>query len=274
MTIAAISLKYAAYLDAGLPVALGGAQLEPELRAIDPAARARFERRVAFGVELGVPLGAYLRQLAELDERARQNARELATAFAAPRATAKVVAGLPLASLLVAQMAGLRPFDALLGKPIAQIAAGLGAMLLAVGWLIMRRLISGAEPDSSDPAELLTLLAVALQSGLATRDCLAAAEREFAANGSGENGGEEAVAVRWQREQVEALTDLSFKTGVALSGLLNAAADARRSEVWAAQRQLIEKLGVRLMLPLGLVVLPAFVLIGIIPVVVGMLSGA
>ena len=126
----------------------------------------------------------------------------------------------------------------------------------------------------SDPAELLTLFAVALQSGLATRDCLAAAEREFAANGSGENGGEEAVAVRWQREQVEALTDLSFKTGVALSGLLNAAADARRSEVWAAQRQLIEKLGVRLMLPLGLVVLPAFVLIGIIPVVVGMLSGA
>lgn len=280
MSIATVTRKYASFLDAGLPATVGRAQLEDELRTINPAARARFERRVAFASELGVPLGAYLRQMAEQDERLRQNEQQLESAFAAPRATAKVVAGLPLASLLVAQLAGLQPFSALVDKPLAQISAGLGAMLLCGGWLIMRRLIARAEPDREDPAELLTLLAVTLQSGLSTRECLARAAREFAGERSvGEIGAtegsvsEQSPNRRWQREQIESLVTLSFSSGVALSGLLTSAAEARRAEVWSKQRQAIERVGVRLMLPLGLVVLPAFVLIGIVPVVVGMLSG-
>jgi tight adherence protein B len=66
--------------------------------------------------------------------------------------------------------------------------------------------------------------------------------------------------------------DYSLTTGSSLRDLLIAQASVRRSQSFASQRLTIERLGVRLMIPLGLVVLPAFVLIGVVPVTVGMLA--
>lgn len=71
---------------------------------------------------------------------------------------------------------------------------------------------------------------------------------------------------------VVALIDFSRRTGVALAPLLRGlSADLRRSE--HRRRQLAAaRLGVTLVIPLGVCILPAFILLGIVPVVITLVS--
>ena len=63
------------------------------------------------------------------------------------------------------------------------------------------------------------------------------------------------------------------ETGIPLrSLLLEEAADAR-ARAHAALEQAAERLGVLVLLPLGLCVLPAFIALGVAPVVLSMLGG-
>lgn len=61
-----------------------------------------------------------------------------------------------------------------------------------------------------------------------------------------------------------------WTAGVAPGPLLRAHADALRARRRAATRTAAARLGVRLVLPLGLCLLPAFVLLGLVPVVLAM----
>lgn len=71
---------------------------------------------------------------------------------------------------------------------------------------------------------------------------------------------------------VVSLIDFSRRTGVALAPLLRGlSADLRRSE--HRRRQLAAaRLGVTLVIPLGVCILPAFILLGIVPVVITLVS--
>ena len=63
-------------------------------------------------------------------------------------------------------------------------------------------------------------------------------------------------------------------TGAPTAGLLRSAAELeRRSSLRAAERRAAE-MGVRLVVPLGVCVLPAFICLGIVPVVMSLLPGA
>ncbi|WXF90273.1 hypothetical protein WDV91_12795 [Curtobacterium flaccumfaciens pv. flaccumfaciens] len=66
--------------------------------------------------------------------------------------------------------------------------------------------------------------------------------------------------------------DLARRAGVPAAGLLRRAAEDVRDEAAADGLVAAERLAVRLVLPLGVCVLPAFVLVGVVPVVVGVLS--
>lgn len=72
--------------------------------------------------------------------------------------------------------------------------------------------------------------------------------------------------------EVAALIDFSRQTGVALAPLLTGmASDLRRSE--HRRRQLAAaRLGVHLVIPLGVCILPAFILLGVVPVLLTLLS--
>ena len=65
----------------------------------------------------------------------------------------------------------------------------------------------------------------------------------------------------------------SWEDGVAPGGALRAAADAARRERHARAIEAANRLGVRLVLPLGLCYLPAFVLVGLVPVLLSMGRG-
>ncbi|WP_197024657.1 type II secretion system F family protein [Cellulomonas sp. KRMCY2] len=66
----------------------------------------------------------------------------------------------------------------------------------------------------------------------------------------------------------------SWEDGVAPASGLRAAAEAVRRDRHARALEAAGRLGVRLVLPLGLCYLPAFVLVGLVPVLLSMAAGA
>lgn len=268
MRFAEVCTRYAALLVAGVGSQEIDRQLAGQISQLDDEPRTRLERAIAYGRNLGVPLAELLGGMAANANQFEQRQRELRSAFAAPSATAKIVTGLPLLSLGMAQLAGLNPLQALATKPLAQLSAGFGALLLALGWFAMRRLIAGATPNDDDPGNLLELFAQSLLAGLPARASLNAAKSELLRDRD-----ESDAAFRTQVAEAERLVEFSLRSGGALRQLVLASADLARSENFARQRAAIDRLSIRLMVPLGLVVLPAFVLVGVVPAAIGMFAG-
>ncbi|HEY0187401.1 MAG TPA: type II secretion system F family protein [Cellulomonas sp.] len=68
--------------------------------------------------------------------------------------------------------------------------------------------------------------------------------------------------------------ETSWTAGTAAAPVLSAAADAERRRRRRAGREAAARLGVRVVLPLGLCFLPAFVLLGLVPVLVSLAGQA
>ena len=258
--------EFATLLDAGFSVRQALEVHAGRLRCLGLEDQTKFLDRIEFSERLGLPIARTCRLVAERFEAAESMRRSLLSAFQAPQSTAKLVAWLPLLSLGVAQLAGLDPLDALVSNHLAQVSVALGAMLLSVGWLIMRRMLAKRAPELSDDVELLDVFADSLQSGLATNDCLNQS-MDFVFGGR-----EVGESESWSVVEAKRLVDFATANGVRLADLLRAAASSRRASNRAGQQSAIERLSVQLMIPLGLVVLPAFVLIGVAPVAIGMFA--
>jgi tight adherence protein B len=74
-------------------------------------------------------------------------------------------------------------------------------------------------------------------------------------------------------EQLSQLLDalsVSEQSGIALSGILSARADALRHRLLNRRRQDLAKLSISLLLPLGLAALPAFVFLAVVPLGIGL----
>jgi hypothetical protein len=154
-----------------------------------------------------------------------------------------------------------------------------------LGW---RRMQEGAgaararAPTTEEVAASMLLLAVALQSGCGVMEALdhtarvapqaAAAELAVVAAGLRWGVAEEQawaeVDPRWSRTALA--LRLAREAGVAPSSLLLTGADDLRSNRLAAVDVAAARLGVRLVIPLGVAFLPAFVLTTIVPVVLAL----
>jgi tight adherence protein B len=71
---------------------------------------------------------------------------------------------------------------------------------------------------------------------------------------------------------IDAVLQLSTRAGVPAAELLRAEAEEQRRDARADAQAAAAALGVRLMLPLGLCVLPAFLVLGVAPLLVAVLS--
>ena len=76
-----------------------------------------------------------------------------------------------------------------------------------------------------------------------------------------------------RQPQIERLIATSAETGLAVSRLARAEAERARLAWRVSSDKAIQEAAVRLMWPLGLAVLPAFVLIAVVPLAVAMLRG-
>jgi tight adherence protein B len=214
--------------------------------------------------EAGAPLAACLRELAASFRDLGQLHRDLQVALAGPAATARLVTALPVGGILVGALMG---FDALhvlfLTVPgWLCLLTGAGLMFVAQRW--NRRLVRSAARADATPGLVLDLTAIAMAGGgsvsRARSIVLAVTERFGIACGE------------LAQTAVARVLVLSERAGVPAAELLRSEAQQQRRDERTAGQRRAESLGVTLMLPLGLCVLPAFMLVGVVPLVMSILS--
>ncbi|MBT2502956.1 type II secretion system F family protein [Curtobacterium sp. ISL-83] len=229
----------------------------------------------------GAPTASALRALAGAMRRSAASDRAVRVALAGPRASARVVLALPLFGLVLGSSWGAGAVEVLLGTPVGWACSVAAAVLVLVarGWTA--RMVRAATPDGRIPGVLLDAWAIAVSGGGSWSSAAAAVRVGFGGAGAGGDGG---VAGRTdedgrapstsdvERERLHEALSLAQRAGVPAAGLLRAAAEDVRDDAAAAGLAAAEQLAVRLVVPLGVCVLPAFVLVGVVPVVVGVFS--
>lgn len=237
----------------------------------------------------GAPTAVVLQNLAEALRDLHDASLARRTAFAGPRSTAKILLVLPLAGLGLGMLLGGDPLRLLVSTPIGHLLAAVGAGATVIGWWWMHRLIRRADPPDAlqvDPSVLLELIAGALESGLPL-------SRSVAAVAGALDPGPETSALSRLGSALEAgiptpvathgLPDglaplgesavLAESSGADLGRVLRSAArDTRRGRARQAEERAAH-LAVRLVLPTGVALLPAFVVLGIVPTVMSLLGG-
>lgn len=148
------------------------------------------------------------------------------------------------------------------------------------------RIREQGEPDDAEAALLLDLTAALLAAGVGVEAALerlaravpgaqplAGVHRGLAAGVSWEQAAEQ-VAGQGELEDFCEYLSFAYATGAPSARMLGAAATRARADHRHEAEAAAEKLGVKMMLPLGACFLPAFILLGVVPVVVSMIPDA
>lgn len=211
----------------------------------------------------GAKVAGEIDVVADLCYQRDRSVERIQVAHAGPKASARLVIWLPVITLAVAQLSGLDLLTAIRARPALLISISLGILLLLIARLFSSKLIKSALPKDSYLGYYL--MGVALE----------------AAGGSNLNQAQRVAYDTYQRvfaevpSKVEELamaeiTNLVELTGARVGDLLRAHALNLQQEVMVANEIQIERLGVKLMLPLGLAVLPAFVCLAVVPLMATM----
>ncbi|MGE3192638.1 MAG: type II secretion system F family protein [Microbacteriaceae bacterium] len=209
--------------------------------------------------ESGAPLAPTLGRTAEVLRSLAQSARDVETVLAGPRATSRIVMALPAVALLLGALLG---FDLLaaFASPAGLVCLGAAGILNVVAARWNRRLLAWARETDATPGLGFELHAVALAGGMSVARARALVDEASAAA---------ALALH---DDVTGVLEFASAAGVPVVALLRAEADERRRSVRAAAAARAARLESRLLLPLGLCVLPAFVLAGVVPIALAILS--
>jgi tight adherence protein B len=190
----------------------------------------------------------------------QEQVRKVTLANASPRATVRLVLWLPIAALFFGELSGLGSLEVLFRSPIALSSVLIGGVLLALGNYWSAKMLSKARQNEVDEAIYLDAIAIALSGGLPIDQAVMLADRNIPFS----------IGEATQFELQE-LVQLSKVTGARLSKLLVEKADQLRGETNYKKSLQLEKLSVRLMIPLGASVLPAFALIAVVPLALSFL---
>lgn len=213
--------------------------------------------------QAGSPLAACLRELAaSLRELGRLHA-DLAVALAGPAATARMVMFLPVIGLLFGSLMGFNTLRMLFLTLPGWLCLVAGAALMFAADRWNRRLVSTARARDPTPGLEFDLTAIAMGGGGSVDRARAIVED---------------TVVRFALHRADAtaaigqVLDLSVRAGVPAAELLRAEAEQLRRDARAEGQRRAATLEVTLMIPLGVCVLPAFMLVGVVPLLMTVLS--
>ncbi len=213
--------------------------------------------------EAGAPLAPTLVELAASLRSLAQNQRDVQTALAAPAATARMVMVLPVIGILFGIALGFDVLGTLFGTLPGLACLALGAMLMIAARWWNRRLIAAARPKRLTPGLALDLMAIAVSGGASIPRARATVAEARKRCGLPEDGAE---------AQLEEVLELSRRAGAPAAGLLRSEAAEERRVARSDGERKAARLGVTLMLPLGLCILPAFMLLGVAPLLISVIS--
>jgi len=217
----------------------------------------------AVATESGAPLARSMRTFADALRSLADIERELAVALAGPSATARTVLMLPVVGVALGALLGFDTLRMLFTTffGLACLAGGVLLLVLARAW--MRRLLRRARRRSATPGLVLELMAVAMSGGASIERARSAVHRAVEAA---------SMDVTEEDGVIEVVLALSRSAGVPAAELLRSEADLMRRQAHADGRRAAEEVGAALMLPLGVCVLPAFLLVGVAPLLASVLS--
>lgn len=237
-----------------------------------------------FSHGLGAPLADVLDAIGSAidDAQALEEARRVAAA--GPLMSARVLAALPLVGVASALALGASPWQFYAGGAAGRMCAFVGVAAWAAGVASCRRILARCRrvEEGMDGALACDLVASALACGVAIPRALEALAEACAA----ESLSWAAASLRlgatwadawegtpeWSRPLRDAL-EASWTSGTAPDMLLaRSAAWERRSRLVDAKAQ-AEELSVRLVGPLGAFFLPAFLTLGIAPLLAHLVGG-
>lgn len=211
---------------------------------------------------VGAPMAQSMRRLASALREGAEVVRDIQAALVGPASASRLIRYLPLAALGLGVLLGFNPLEFLLFRPLGWICIVMASLLIYSAAKWSSKLTARATPLSWNPGLRAELTAMALGGGtsLERARLLVAVELGVAEEGGAEEG------------DIERVLALADDAGVPAAELLRAEAERQRYDARAAGQAAAQRLGVQLLLPLGLCILPAFVLVGVVPLVVSVLS--
>ena len=265
--IAAVRVMAAVSDGGDLATAIASSAAGPPHRRRDPGAS---ERAAAWGdvaaawrvaTTVGAPLAASLRGLSVALRDAEEAADDVRVALAEPRATARLMGWLPAVGVVLAAAFGFDTFAALTRSPLGAVClvGGLLLTLAAHRWnAVLVRKAGGASHIPGMGAELF---AIALSGGVSIARAQALVASASALTESAE-----------ERDVAEPALELSRRAGVPAVEMLRASAALARHRARVDGRLRAAHLASRLLVPLGVCTLPAFLLLGVAPMMLGVLG--
>lgn len=254
-----------ALVSAGIPAHQARQMSEVSVSQLSHEDAKQFDLIWTLATKLGGPVVFALSRLADVFDRQQRNLSEVQLAFAGPQSTSRLVTWLPVVALFLAQLVGMNPSRAIFASPAGLLSVCIGSGLLVLGHQWSKRLLSKALPDTADPGAYIDCVLIGLQAGLPLQQAREQAAEMWAGADRNQLAERDEIALGEAAE-------LSRKSGAALTEILLATADRFRDELRFEISNRIAKLGIRLMIPLGVAVLPAFILIAIVPIAVSLLS--
>ncbi|MDO5672941.1 MAG: type II secretion system F family protein [Actinomycetaceae bacterium] len=254
----------------------------PGFAATVPALRAAC--RVSHKV--GAPLAQVLDTCATAITQAAEDRGERDIALAAPRATARLLGGLPLLALLLGHAVGADPLGILLSGSIGTLVICVGIGLMVAGNIWTRALVKQAmEPPGRTPIDegvLLVLTSSILDCGASIPNTIEALAWALDVQELKGVGTLLILGASWEEAWARAgpgyarlsrALEPAWVDGSAPSALLLRAANQLRRTRAQENKKAAQKLSVQLVMPLGLCLLPAFMAIGLAPVIISTAQG-
>lgn len=212
------------------------------------------------GAPLGDALWALSAALTERDE-VTQAVRQ---AVVAPLYTKRLLMALPVLGVLTSWALGVDAIGFLTGSTLGVLSLVVAFILLLGAERWSSRMIREAIPGSGYLSPALDLLGIAASGGASPEVARHRVERCL----------ERFDLPEVCDDAVSELTQLSRRVGVPLRALAKAEASWSRARAKAFATEKAHALSVKILFPLGALVLPAFVLIAVVPVVFALLQDA
>ncbi|WP_334150039.1 pilus assembly protein TadB [Microbacterium sp.] len=208
---------------------------------------------------VGAPLAAVLRMIAETLRDAGAAADDVRIALAEPAGTARLLLWLPLAGLLLGFALGFDTVGVVVRNPLGTVCVVAGLLLVLAARLWTNRLLRRARPAPGTPGMTAELVAVALSGGVSVDRAL-----RLVADSAASRLGDE--------RRIRTVLDLSLAAGVPAGELLRASAAQERHRARIDGRLRASRLSTQLLIPLGVCTLPAFLLLGVAPLLLSVLG--
>lgn len=284
----------------GAPAHLACAQLLENSSRMRPHSRDRLydlQLSLRMSESAGAPLATSLERAAEHAEERIDALLGRQSALAAPRATGRILSWLPLLGLGLGVLMGSDPVGVLTGSILGALTGLFGLGLAFAGRRWTAALVHRAEVESTraghtggeqalnaptvDTALVLELLAAQLRAGLAPLGALGTLAEALNSRplhtvcqrlqmGSSWGSAWSGSAAGTFGELRDALAP-AYTGGAPSTALLLSLADAHRLSERRAAERAAGKLSVALVVPLGLCSLPAFICLGIMPILISLL---